>query len=131
MSKNKIDMSKKTNYRICISCIEQTKYISRVNHSSAITINQARKLVLDFYGPFCACCKENEMHFLDIDHVNNDGAFHRKEIGKDLCIWMVENSFQTNELVNKRFQVLCSNCNQGKRRNGGICPHKNSNNKII
>ena len=26
-----------------------------------------------------------------------------------------------------RYQLLCSNCNQGKRRNGGICPHKTKN----
>ena len=26
-----------------------------------------------------------------------------------------------------RFQLLCANCNQGKRRNGGVCPHKKKN----
>ncbi len=23
-----------------------------------------------------------------------------------------------------KYQLLCSNCNQGKKRGGGICPHK-------
>jgi 5-methylcytosine-specific restriction endonuclease McrA len=57
----------------------------------------------------------------EVDHINNDGNEHRKKIGRSgrtLVYWIVVNNFPDG------FQLLCSNCNQGKRRNGGICPHK-------
>ena len=113
-------MEAKTNYNICQSCIKGTSYIGRVNRVNGIKISEARKVVLKFYGAFCGCCGEDEESFLDIDHVFNDGADHRREIKKDLCVWIVQNNFPNPE----RYQVLCSNCNQGKRRAGGICPHE-------
>lgn len=80
-----------------------------------------RKIVLNAYGAKCACCGEDEPLFLEIDHVNNDGKKHRNEIGnssKALVYWLIQNNFPDG------FQILCSNCNQGKKRNKGICPHK-------
>jgi hypothetical protein len=82
-----------------------------------------RKLVLEHYSNGvieCACCGEKEYRFMTIDHVNNDGAEHRKTVGsKYICSWLIQNNFPDG------FQVLCANCNQAKR-NGtmGICPHK-------
>lgn len=72
------------------------------------------------YGGYqCTCCSENEPHFLTIDHVNNDGATHRKSLNKDgLYRWLEQNSYPSG------FQILCMNCNHGKYRNGGVCPHK-------
>lgn len=32
--------------------------------------------------------------------------------------WLKDNKYP------KGFQVLCTNCNTGRHRNGGICPHK-------
>lgn len=66
----------------------------------------------------CNCCGENEWIFLEIDHVNNDGNKHRKELGHDrIESWLIKNNFPEG------FQVLCSNCNKGRHLNGGICPH--------
>ena len=78
------------------------------------------------YGGYkCACCGETEKSFLTIDHINNDGANHRRSItgkrhsaGYHTYIWIVKNGFP------KGFQVLCMNCNHGKRMNNGICPHQ-------
>ncbi len=79
------------------------------------------------YGGYkCNCCGETIKQFLSIDHINNDGAKHRKELtgdsrrggGNNLYIWLKRNKYPAG------FQVLCMNCNCGKYRNGGVCPHK-------
>lgn len=85
-----------------------------------------RKIVVGHYGGRCSCCGEKEFLFLEIDHVNNDGKQHRKKIGtsaKAMVKWLMDNDFPDN------FQILCANCNQGKKRNGGICPHKLKKNR--
>ena len=77
------------------------------------------------YGGFiCACCGETESAFLTIDHVWNDGAsWRRATLGSRLAtgwrtyVWLFKHGFPAG------FQVLCMNCNFGKRINGGECPH--------
>lgn len=79
-----------------------------------------RKEVINAYGGFCKCCGENELVFLDIDHINNDGAKHRKEtgyIGLAFYLWLRRENFP------KDFQILCKNCNWAKFVLGG-CPHE-------
>lgn len=83
-----------------------------------------RAEVLAAYGSRCCCCGESEPTFLDVDHKNNDGGIHRNKHGssaKVLYIWAKRNGWPDT------LQLLCSNCNQGKNRNGGICPHKAKN----
>jgi len=82
-----------------------------------------REDVFTHYGWECACCGETEPLFLTIDHINNDGNLHRK--GNDtshnnIYYWLVKNNFPLG------FQTLCMNCNVGKHKNNGICPHKNN-----
>lgn len=78
-----------------------------------------RDLVLKHYDGKCACCGETEPLFLTIDHIAGNGALHRRQIGRsDMWKWLVDNEFPDG------FQLLCFNCNAGKYRNGGICPHK-------
>lgn len=89
---------------------------------------QLRDEVIRAYGGYvCACCEETEPLFLEIDHINNDGAEHRRAMGykgngkgASSCTltWLKANGFPGG------FQILCANCNKGKARNGGICPHK-------
>ena len=77
--------------------------------------------VFEGYGGYvCACCGETGRLFLSIDHVNNDGAQHRKTVGNSdqFYLWLLRNNFPDG------FQVLCMNCNWGKNRNGGVCPHR-------
>jgi hypothetical protein len=75
-------------------------------------------------GKKCSCCGETIQEFLMLDHIENDGAKHRKELGKTkssgkgLYLWIIKNNFPP------MFQVLCANCNWGKKMNNGICPHK-------
>jgi len=67
--------------------------------------------------PACNCCGENFYPFLTLDHVNGDGAQHRKEIGGTTKIytWLRDNNYPPG------FQVLCHNCNIAKGT-GKICP---------
>lgn len=80
-----------------------------------------RETVYAAYGGFvCTCCGEREPTFLSLDHINNDGAEHRRELKHPDALygWLIKNGFPP--IV----QVLCMNCNFGKQRNGGTCPHQ-------
>ena len=79
-----------------------------------------RAEMLAAYGANCACCGESERIFLDLDHINNDGARHRREMGNQAQVLL---ALRAAGWPRDAFQVLCCNCNQGKARNGGICPH--------
>lgn len=82
---------------------------------------QAQKdKILDHYGRFCACCGEDEPVFLSLDHINGDGAAHRREISKRSGASMY--SLLIREGFPAGFQVLCYNCNFAKRT-GEACPH--------
>ena len=74
----------------------------------------------------CNCCNQKfeNMIFLTIDHVNNDGIHERKTKtgnGLPLLRKIIKNNFP------KDYQILCWNCNLGKHLNGGICPHQDKN----
>jgi hypothetical protein len=86
---------------------------------------RTKEAVFAAYGGFrCACCGETEREFLTLDHVENNGSTHRRKVvgkryaaGFQTYAWIVRNGFPPG------FQVLCMNCNWGKRRTG-VCPHK-------
>lgn len=88
----------------------------------AMTYHQKyRAQALEFYGggdPKCVCCGERTIEFLTLNHINNDGAKHRKEVHTDMYRWAVKNGFPPI------FNILCMNCNHslGVR---GYCPHQN------
>jgi len=75
------------------------------------------------YGDKCICCGESNRLFLTLDHINGNGTAERKAmrnrqygaIGKAI-----------REPDRSKYQILCYNCNCGKWRNKGICPHKSS-----
>lgn len=78
---------------------------------------KTREEVLRHYGGKCACCGEADIRFLAIDHVENDGAEHRKTVGTAAIIyWLRRNNYP------KGFQALCHNCNVAKHIYGS-CPH--------
>jgi len=83
-----------------------------------------RAIVIDWYsngGRRCACCSESRSEFLTIDHLNNDGNKHRRQISREnIYGWLIRNDFPSG------FRVLCLNCNWslGVR---GYCPHQMQN----
>lgn len=83
-----------------------------------------RDQVFAAYGGYkCACCGESERLFLSIDHIDNNGAEERKSglysgSGYSFYRWLRKSGFPAG------YQVLCMNCQVGKHKNGGVCPHQ-------
>jgi hypothetical protein len=78
---------------------------------------------LDFfaaYGGCCACCGEDDVRFLSLDHVENDGNEHRKTYNCQQIYWLAKKEGYPKD----KYQLLCHNCNMGKSINKGVCPHK-------
>jgi len=73
--------------------------------------------VLAAYGGVCACCGEDEAMFLTLDHVDGRGA-EEMETGYRLYMRAKREGFPT------KYRLLCWNCNCGRARNGGVCPHE-------
>jgi hypothetical protein len=81
---------------------------------------EARLKVFRYYSGenyCCACCGETNYEFLAIDHINDNGSKHRKEIGKrSMARWLISNDYPDG------FRILCHNCNQSLGLYG-YCPH--------
>jgi len=102
---------------LCKQCAETRKRVSKNNYY------RLRDDAFAAYGGYiCACCGEDEKVFLTIDHVEGGGNKHRKEINADhpgnFYRWL------KNQKYPPGFKVLCLNCNMGRHRNGGVCPHR-------
>lgn len=111
--------------KLCLKC----QYRSREgNRKSVVRSNYHRdKLialrakVFEGYGNKCNClgCTVEEPWFLQIDHVFNNGAAHKRAIGDGLPMykWIIENNYPDS------IQLLCANCNWSKGIYG-VCPHE-------
>lgn len=84
-----------------------------------LSVEKLRDQVFEAYGgASCKCCGESTVEFLALDHINNDGARQRASVGSGgVYRWVRRNGFPPG------YQVLCHNCNWGKRV-CGICPHQ-------
>lgn len=95
--------------------------VSRCCACIKIRRDAIRDEVLVAYGGKCVCCGEAERVFLAIDHVNNDGAAHRKTAPANarggFMEWLKRKGFPSG------FQILCHNCNMAKHLLGA-CPHQ-------
>lgn len=99
------------------------KHIDARNEKSRQKRVAIREKVLDAYGHACACCGEAHSEFLGIDHINGDGAQHRRESnltrsGSAIYLWLLRRECPTD-----RFRLLCWNCNAA-RGFYGYCPHE-------
>lgn len=77
------------------------------------------------YGGKCTCCGEEEIRFLNLDHIGRERPEFpdlkprkgtNRSSSKALWKWMKNNNWPEG------FQVLCWNCNQSTRW-GEPCPH--------
>jgi|SRR6516165_11046110 len=122
--------------KLCAECLEYLRKRGKENYAHNSTkvkesSNASRlKLRLEVFNAYggakCYCCGETTLLLLSMDHINNNGAEHRKELsgnsrtggGAELYRWLRKNNFPAG------YQVACFSCNWGKHANGGICPHK-------
>lgn len=86
--------------------------------------------VLDAYGNQCACCGESNELFLTIDHKNDDGYKLRQ---RNKMSYPITSGNWYSQIIKAGFpddlQILCWNCNCGRYRNKGVCPHAHSNSR--
>lgn len=68
---------------------------------------------------------------MTLDHINNDGFKEKKKGGKGSGIRFYEYLYANNFPRKDELQILCMNCNFGKRMNSGICPNKNHNMPMV
>lgn len=86
--------------------------------------------VFQYFGAICECCGETEEKFLTLDHVNNDGADHKRALrgvssGRGASTDTVYRDLVKSNFANaSMFRLLCFNCNCGRQINGGLCPHQ-------
>lgn len=78
-----------------------------------------RREVIAAFGGACTCCHEAIFEFLTLEHLNNDGAAHRRQVGKNAQAQLLD--------IKKRgfppeYTVLCFSCNLAKGIHG-TCPH--------
>lgn len=93
----------------CEQCLANAQERNKKRHKFL------REACIVAYGSVCACCGLSNSKYLQLDHINNDGAQHRKSIrgGSDLrnnsmYSWAYANNFPSI------LQLLCANCHQAK-----------------
>ena len=97
----------------------------RRNRSVILTKRQQadRRLkaeIIAAYGGKCECCGEAHHEFLTIDHVNGDGAAHRRALGgKGRKLYA---AIKAEGFPKDRYRLLCLNCNISLGFYG-YCPH--------
>ena len=84
---------------------------------------KGRLKVLQHYSnsvnPFCACCGEDEIVFLVVDHLKGGGLKDRMARGGNGSAFyynLIRHDFPSG------YRILCHNCNHGVRL--GKCPHQ-------
>ena len=79
---------------------------------------RVREEVFEAYGGKCACCGEMWQTYLQLDHINNDGAQHRKELrGHNKGIGGTKMYYAVRrEGFPAYVQLLCANCHTAKTR---------------
>lgn len=96
----------------------------RLAHYQVELRKKRRAEILARYGEQCACCGETNSLFLTIDHINGGGRKQKRELGLDAGSQFY--SYLRRKGYPDGYQILCWNCNCGKRITGSVCPHVNS-----
>lgn len=101
----------------CQRCLDRQKESARLRNI------KDKLAAIKHYGGKCKCCGESRYIFLTLDHINNDGAAHRKFLrlkgtgSHNPYVWLRQNGYPDT------FQVLCFKCNCAKGKLG-FCPHE-------
>ena len=68
----------------------------------------------------CKCCGQNYFWHLTIEHINGGGNKHREQVGEgaNFYQWLKNNNYPEG------FEVLCYNCNCGRRATNNKCEHR-------
>ena len=80
---------------------------------------RGKAALYDRLGNRCACCGERDPMFLQVDHVFNDGAEHRRSTSGVRRGLELKHMLAYLEANPGHLQLLCCNCNYAKHKNGG------------
>lgn len=118
--------------KICVRCGQEKpievfklawKNAYRKNQCNSCCSRQViAKYKLDFLKAFdykCSCCGERQPYFLTLDHVNNDGAEHRRTKAQVSILAQA----RREHFDKTKWDCLCMNCNFAKGHYE-VCPHK-------
>jgi hypothetical protein len=100
---------------ICKYCGDENIYRNNICNK-CYQINKRNKYIdlkieiFNEYGGHCNNCEIDNIEYLTIDHINNNGGEHRKIIGLQIYPWLKRNNYPKDN-----FQILCFNCNYLKR----------------
>lgn len=102
----------------------KSRFYTRVREAQRNSCRRARYQMIVEYGGKCACCGENRPQFLTLDHVNGNGAEHRREItgkrsggGYTIALWLRAHGWPKDG-----YQLLCWNCNCARGFSGYCHP---------
>jgi hypothetical protein len=80
-----------------------------------------KKEIFNHYGNKCACCGEDNLAVLSIDHINGGGRKHIQGLKNKKKVLFYQ--WLKNEGFPPGFRTLCMNCNMAKGF-FGHCPHE-------
>lgn len=121
--------------KMCVCCEEEKDIIKFNKHTNGNRRNvceqcrNVRKrahLWISFLKAFdfkCSCCGENDIRFLTLDHVQNDGYKDRSDNNSSDNLFILRRA-KDQGYDKTKYDCLCYNCNCGKQRNNGVCPHR-------
>ncbi len=106
--------------------VKQAEYrLLHPEEAKATAIKSQLKLrmeVLSHYGkegrPECVCCGENIFGLLTLGHIERGHGNEDRKTNGTRYNWLRRAGFPVG------YQTECYNCNCGKEKNGGICPHQ-------
>ncbi len=78
------------------------------------TIKSRMKRKIDLYNLYkgkCAHCECRDIRVLQLDHIHNNGAAHRKKMSSTVLI----TALLRGKIDKSDYQLLCANCNWIKR----------------
>lgn len=80
------------------------------NRSSKYQILEKQEILTHYGNGHCSCakCGFSDIRALTIDHINNNGAEHRKEL-RSQGIWSIYRWLKKNQCPSG-YQTLCMNC---------------------
>ncbi len=118
-----------TGLRLCQTCRDRRKQLWKERHAERLKPKrkqlhqQLRLEVFAAYGgAVCVCCGETHVEFLSINHINNDGADHRKQMWKKIKTGGNIYGYLKARSFPPGFNVMCMNCNFSVGHHG-YCPH--------
>lgn len=107
----------------CAVCSVRAREYMRRWRQEVTESRKHRNIVYAHYGAKCACCGETNEGFLTIDHINGRKAVPEgNNSGLKQYIYLASRIQEGNPRTDIR--ILCYNCNCGRARNGGVCPHE-------